>query len=576
MKKILCLFLFILVTMLALVNFEKTYAYNPADTGWTIKEFNSTADIQTYRTVDIIEEIKVDFGNLVKHGIYRKMPYRYSRNGNNYEVRIKVKDVTDGYNLPIMHEVYREGGNIVLKIGDPDKTISGTQTYNISYTIDRVINTIDASDEFYWNITGNEWPVDIENSSIIVNWPDKAQVLDNTCFVGSFGSTVKDCNVSIDDNKYTVFFVSERVLKPGEGMTIVSSVNTGVIENYSIWAQILWFLSDNLGYLIPILVFIFLLKHYFSKGRDPKGKATIAPEFAPPEKLRPALMGTIFDQKVNMHDISATIIDLAVNGYLKIKEFEEKKIFGKSKDYELIKLSKTYANLEKYEKDILDGIFESGDKVKLSDLQNKFYKHIKAIKDDLYHKVEQMGYFEENPEKVRNKYLAIGFVLIFSSFFIPAFLSFIFSSINSFVIALIVSGMLFIIFAFLMPKRTEHGVEVARQIKGFKLYMHTAERYRQKYHEDNKIFEKFLPYAMVFGIVGQWAKKFEKMQIDRPVWYEGRGAFYPVIFANNISAMQNQMNSSLASSPSSAGSGGSGFSGGGAGGGFGGGGGGSW
>ena len=143
-------------------------------------------------------------------------------------------------------------------------------------------------------------------------------------------------------------------------------------------------------------------------------------------------------------------------------------------------------------------------------------------------------------------------------------------------IALILSGVIILIFSPFMPKRTDKGVETTRQIKGFYMYMHTAERYRQHFNEKEKIFEKFLPYAMVFGIVKEWANAFKDMAIERPDWYIGTGNFYPIWFATSMIDMQNSMNSTLISPPSQAGGGGSGFSGGGAGGGFGGGGGGSW
>lgn len=574
-KKIFSLSIFAILFAIFLVC-GSVSAYDEADTGWQINNFSSNVTIDKDRSVQVVEDIEVDFNSLKKHGIYRYMPYKYSRNGNNYEVRIDVKKIIDENGDTIKYEESKSGGNLSLKIGDADKLISGQVHYTIEYEINRVINSYDDHDEFYWNVTGNDWPVDIEKSSVNITWPEGAEMFDNSCFVGAYGANSEDCSTEVKGN--TVNFSANEILSPGDGFTVVSGINPGVINKYSFWTSFWWFISDNWGFLIPFVVLIFLLKNYFQKGRDPKGRETIVPEFAPPENLRPALMGTIYDEKVDTHDISAVIIDMAVKGFIKIKELEGKKILGigGGKDYQFTDTKKPRNNLANYEKKIMTGLFEDGSPVKLSELRNKFYRHVKDIKKDLYETVQKDGYFEENPESVRNKYLAIGVIVFVLGFFIPQFLMIFTGSFFSMLFAFTVSGIMIIIFAFLMPKRTKRGVEVTRQIKGFKLYMHTAERYRQKFNEDNKIFEKFLPYAMMFGIVKEWAKKFEKMQIDRPDWYEGRGRFYPIYFATSIADMQTSMNSTLVSAPSSAGSGGSGFSGGGVGGGFGGGGGGSW
>ncbi len=92
-----------------------------------------------------------------------------------------------------------------------------------------------------------------------------------------------------------------------------------------------------------------------------------------------------------------------------------------------------------------------------------------------------------------------------------------------------------------------------------------------------QMFEKFLPFAMALGVEKNWSKAFEGIMTEPPSWYRGGvygPAFYPWVFANNLSYMSSQAGSVMSSSPRS--SGGSGFGGGGgsSGGGFGGGGGG--
>jgi uncharacterized membrane protein len=130
-----------------------------------------------------------------------------------------------------------------------------------------------------------------------------------------------------------------------------------------------------------------------------------------------------------------------------------------------------------------------------------------------------------------------------------------------------------------MSRRTEKGAMLEHRIKGFKLYMDTAEKYRQQFNEKENIFEKFLPYAIMFGMTKKWIKTMERVYGEKyfatyhPVWFYGAGIsnFNVDSLTSSIESLSSGMASTMASSPSSSGSGGGGFSGGGGGGGGGGG-----
>lgn len=126
-----------------------------------------------------------------------------------------------------------------------------------------------------------------------------------------------------------------------------------------------------------------------------------------------------------------------------------------------------------------------------------------------------------------------------------------------------------------MPKKTKEGVILKEKSLGLKEFLYRADRYKLKWQEKEEIFEKFLPYAMVFGVVDQWAKNFKNIYTDSPDWYVGNiNTFSAIYIASEMSHFSSSASSSY-SPPASSGS--SGFGGGGSsGGGFGGGGGGSW
>lgn len=535
------------------------------DIGWVIEEFSSTNTIQANGEVAITETIKVDFDGLQKHGIFRTIPVKYKTNKGNVSIPIRVFWVRDENGLNIPYKTSRKGNNVEIKIGDPDKTVSGKQTYVIHYEASFALTYFKDHDEFYWNVTGDQWPVPIEKASATVTLPESG-INDAVCFIGVLGNKEKCSSQITSQNESS--FASTRSISPGEGVTIAVSFKKGIVAEPTIWQKILKQITDNWIYFLPLLTLIVMFWVWWKFGRDAREYKTIVPEFAPPENIKPAEMGTLFDGKVDVEDFSTTIIDLAVRGYIKIKEIPKTGIFGK-KDYE-ITLLKDYGDLGSYENDAISGFgfdHKVGSSVKLSELKNEYYKNITQMKKTLYGEMKNRNWFFANPEAVRNIYIFIGIAIISLGLWIGGF----WGSAGYF--GIIATGVIILLFSGAMPKRTPAGREMLRKIKGFKLYMETAERYRQQFYEKEGIFEKYLPYAMVFGIVDKWAKAFEGLDIKPPDWYEGTGTFNPVIFANNMNSFAQAAGSNLATAPG----GGSAFGGGGGvGGGGGGGGGGSW
>ncbi len=118
-----------------------------AEEGWEIDLFQSNIAIDQSGKVRITETIQVNFFELEKHGIYRDIPYVYeSDNGEKTYSDIQVSNVQqDG--SPMEYDQSRSDGYIRLKIGDPDKTISGNHTYNITYTVTGVLRGFTDYDE---------------------------------------------------------------------------------------------------------------------------------------------------------------------------------------------------------------------------------------------------------------------------------------------------------------------------------------------------------------------------------------------------------------------------------------------
>jgi uncharacterized membrane protein len=298
--------------------------------------------------------------------------------------------------------------------------------------------------------------------------------------------------------------------------------------------------------------------------------------------MTPAELGTLVDGKPDMRDITASIVDLAVRGYLHIAETQNERLFGllSNKDYTftLKRERSSWSELTAHERDLLNAMFEgSSTVVSLSDLKNKFYKHLPGLRDDMYGRLVSSGFYTARPDRVRLFYviggLILGFAVAFLSIRIMVGLG---MQPISGIVAGIVSGIIVVFFGWFMPSRTARGTRELEQVLGFREFLSRVEGDRlERIVKTPEMFEKYLPYAMALGVEDKWAKAFEGIYTQPPSWYSGRGGvgtFHPSTFTRDLGAMSAAAATTMSSSPR--GSGGSGFSGGSSGGGFGGGGGG--
>jgi uncharacterized membrane protein len=321
-----------------------------------------------------------------------------------------------------------------------------------------------------------------------------------------------------------------------------------------------------------------------TRGRDPRIGA-VAVQYAPPDGMSPAEAGTLVDEQAAMRDITATIVDLAVRGYIVIEETEKSGIAGMilhSKDYvfHLKKGLAEWAGLKAHEMALLAGIFSNGAEtdVKLSSLQNVFYRSIPGIKNNIFDALMKRGYFQHRPDYVRSGFVSGGVVTGVLLIFVGTTLSQKMGmAMPPFFVAAILSGGIIAGFGWFMPARTADGVKALASVLGFEDFLsHVESDHLERISQTPETFEKFLPFAMALGVEKKWVGAFQHIYSQPPSWYQGNyvsGGFYPIMFINSLDSMTAQAGSVMASAPRS--SGGSGFGGGGSsGGGFGGGGGG--
>lgn len=576
MKKLL------LAPLLAILFAQTAFAYS-----WNFPEINQDIEIMNDSTIHVTETIVADFTKDEHRGIFREIPIKYRDQYHNYlNLRLNLISVTDenGVKQPIAEQGVQDNVYLV-KIGDANVWRDDVATYVLTYEIKRAVTYFDDHDELYWN-EYDYWEVPVLKSTITVKVPEGATAkgLKAACYTGYYGSTDADCTAKIIDER-TIQYTKNTVSDPGEGFTIVAGWPKDLVTKPSFVQGVFWYVIDNWPIFIPFIAFLFLFFKWWYTGRDPEHKSTIIPRYTPPEGLSALEVGTIVDEKVDLHDITAVIIDYAIKGYIKIRELKEKKTFYTETDYEIELLKKYSENshIKEHEKVILDNLFLTADKVKLSSLKYKFYKHLSTIKTKTYENLTKGGYFVHNPQKIREIYMGIGAAIGGITFFGFGVMAVLFGP--SFPIGILVTAGLFLIFGMVMPRKTLKGAQIYTEIRGLEEYIRTAEKDRIKFQEDaNIFFEKLLPYAMVLKMADKWGDAFKDYYKKPPSWFDAgdMDGFNSNYLVNRLNNFTNTATTAFASSPKSSGggssawSGGSGFSGGSSGGGFGGGGGGGW
>lgn len=525
---------------------------------WSIDEFDSRITVREDSSLAVRETITIRFEGQY-NGIYRTIPCKYTSNyGARYSLRLEITGVTDENGSALKYEAVNKSGARDIKIWVPG-AVDAVKTVVIAYTVRGAILFFNDHDELYWNVTGTEWPVPIQHAQAVVTLPAAAKGagINYTAFTGVFGSNDKDFKASMQDGT-AVAFETTVPLNYKEGLTIVCGWPKGIVRPIPASTKFFWFIADNRYVFIPILVFALMFLSWHRKGRDPSLNRSIMPQYEPPDTLTPGEVGTLIDETADMRDISATLVDLAVKGFLRIRE-EEKKGFFSKKDYTFTLLKTDYARnpkLKKHEIEILQGIFGSGSEKKLSNLTNTFYTHLPAIKNGLYDLVVSAGYFNTRPDRTRTGYYVLAGILAVCSFALMP----LFDEPNAVLFfSLLLSAVIVALFAPHMPKKTKKGAEALWHIRGFEEYLTRAEKDRLKL-DTPETFERFLPYAIALGVADQWAAAFKDICTQPPDWYEGQygTSFNTIIFLHNLNAMNRTAHSTFVSSPRSSTSGASG------------------
>lgn len=550
-----------------------------------ILSFISRIRIQTDGSMTVTETITVyAAGRQIKRGIYRDFPTHYKdRFGNSVRVGFKVLQVLRNGRPEAFH-LKKSANGIRVYMGRKDQTVgTGNHAYTLTYRTDRQLGYFDEFDELYWNVTGNGWSFFIEQVQAVVEPPPYAEVLEVSAYTGPKGARGQDFTVNRDDLD-NIHFVTTKVLKPWEGLTIAVSWPKGFVASPTFTDKVGYFFGDNPTTLPSVLGMIILMAYYlwawFKIGWDP-AKGPIIPLFSPPEGFTPGAVRFVTRMGFDHKTFTSALVNMAVKGFLNIQENQD--------EFTLFKTGIRDSLLSRGEKRIAKNLFQGGNLIKLETANHrKIGKAMDSFKKSL--KID----FEKRYFQLNSKWLIPGggislltlicvvlsaseiggavfmmvwlfiwtvgcFVLVlvtikawqtaFSSggshgfikklspvgitLFMLPFMGFEFFGMWAFssmvspmaVVVLFLIIAVNFIFYHLIKAPTLYGRRIMDQIEGFKLYLSVAEKQglamRNAPEKTPQVFDKFFPYALALDVENQWSEQFANILAQG-----GRGSDY--------------------------------------------------
>ena len=586
--------------------------------GREITRYDITATLDADGTAHVTTDFDFDFGDDPGHGPYLTLVTR-QRYDDSRDRLYQVSDISASSPSGAPAQVNRENDPdaIVLRIGDPDVgDVSGVQHYVVTYTVKGWVNQANdqhSGDELNWNVIGNGWEVPLSRLTATVTGPAAAQ--DAVCFAGPYGSTTPCTSAAVATNGATF---SQDELAEGDEWTTVTGWPGGTFDappilgpKYEATASLNpagagggvagAVLLGGIGLAAVRVRRVGRDQEYLgltpglrpASGQQtlvgPRKRAAITVQFAPPEGTRPGEIGTLVDEKADPVDVTATLVDLAVRGYLRIEEVPRSDPKRKPKDWTLVMLRDPDDQLLDFESTLLNRVFEGRRQVALSELRTTFAASMASVQSGLYQHVTDNGWFRANPRSVRTAWRAAGVGLVVVGIAVTVLLVNAHAQARGVALIGVAVALVGIAVAALgrtAPARTPDGTAVLAQTLGFRRYLATAEANQLKFEEGQDVFSRYLPYAIVFGLADRWARVFGELaasgaHVPQPGWYvgyynPGAGLFWGQAFAGSMERFASVATDSL-SAPTPGSSGGSGLGGGGfSGGGVGGGGGGGW
>jgi uncharacterized membrane protein YgcG len=406
-------------------------------------------------------------------------------------------------------------------------TSNSSHTYIVRYRAVGGLRIYAEGDQLWWKAVGADHGFPIRTSKVTVRLP--ATFSTDQLKLASYGASATS---QVTDTGQVVF--NAQNIPSDQELEVRVQFPHGVVQGSApAWqaaddqrrqyGPVVGVLLGGLGLVLlvggPLAVYLL----WYTRGRDvPAG---LVPEYIsePPDDLPAGVVGTLVDEKADLKDIIASIVDLARRGALRMEEVRHEGFLGIGSGSDFVFHMEDISKATRpFEQTLIRSIFGGRKEQKMSDLREKFYTAIPGLNNQLYDELVKAGFFPRSPETTRRMWGGVGL----AGLVVAGVIGFcMFGALGSYsaaaacpAIALGITMVGLMIAGGFMPRKTAQGAEETAKWLAFKRYLQTIEKHGDLQAVKDK-FEEFLPYAIAFGIDHSLISKFAAVDAPAPTWW---------------------------------------------------------
>jgi hypothetical protein len=456
--------------------------------------------------LSVTETVLVPDGKTVK----RTVPLRLAV-GNDLERQYQVTDA----------EVEGRGST---STSDDAFTVTLEGNSTLTYTVVGAVAPVGDVLEVRWQAAGG-WDTELDKVALSFSAPDSPTSVN--CLAGPVGSSQPCTSADLADGKGVR--AQEIKLGAGERVDVAIGLSAGVVPPNAVVVEqsglaaafaLTPVSGAALGGLLVLLLGGVALLWYL-RGRDAAalasdvgavsvlvrdGSGRVA--FASPDGVLPGQVGTVVDEHVDVVDVTATVIDLAVRNYLWITETD-------GHDWQIVRRNPLDDSLSGYEKAVCEALLPHGtEAVSVSELRGRQID-LAHVRDRLYADVVEKRWFARRPDAERNLFWWAGIAVAVLGVAATVVLALTVGN-ALFGLVVAVGGVALAFGARSMPARTKRGSELLEHVRGLRGYLHGVTPDDVPEADRELVFSRSLPYAVVLGATERWLSAFGQQEL---YWY---------------------------------------------------------
>ncbi|WP_285482752.1 DUF2207 domain-containing protein [Amycolatopsis sp. NBRC 101858] len=391
----------------------------------------------------------------------------------------------------------------------------GTST--VTYTVDGAIADQSGRQQARWQVaSGFDTPLAKLTASFLAPSPRLSPV---DCFAGPIGSSQRCTLAELDHTG--VVRLEQNDVQPGDRVDLLVGLPAGTVPANAKFADVGLFATAFAFTPLTGVVFALLLVFLIAGGifvarrrKEDAGALTTATGpvevllrdgervfFASPDGVLPGQVGTVVDETVDVVDISATVVDLAVRNYLWLAEVPDQ-------DWQIARRNPPDEHLHDFERAVYETLLPAGtDAVLVSQLRARGRLDLRKISDAMYADVVTKRWFSRRPDTARGRLTWLGAGIFALGAAATAVLTFTVGD-ALLGVAVALAGLAVAAAAALLPSRTARGRVLVGQVRGLLDYLHTAKAEDIPPADREMVFSRSLPYAVVLGDTERWLGTF--------------------------------------------------------------------